>query len=91
MSQRLVPERVRLGGMTRRRRPGVGGRPTVRFVIASGFTIAYVAFGVYVSVEFPRSDGQGWAFGHFYLISWSGDASREAARLDPRSMRVLFS
>ena len=55
MSQRLAPERARLGGLTRRRRPGGGGRPTVRFVIASGLTVAYVAFGVYVSTPW-RAD-----------------------------------
>jgi poly-beta-1,6-N-acetyl-D-glucosamine synthase len=55
MSQRLAPERARLGGMTRRRRPTAGARPTVRFVVALGLTIAYVAFGVYVSGPW-RSD-----------------------------------
>ena len=55
MSQRLAPERARLGGMTRRPRPAGGGRPTVRFVIAAALTVAYVAFSVYVSTPW-RSD-----------------------------------
>jgi poly-beta-1,6-N-acetyl-D-glucosamine synthase len=55
MSQRLAPERARLGGMTRRARPAAGGRPTVRFVIALALTVGYVAFGVYVSAPW-RSD-----------------------------------
>jgi poly-beta-1,6-N-acetyl-D-glucosamine synthase len=55
MSQRVAPERARLGGLTRRRRPRAGGRPTVRFVIAVGLTVAYVGFGVYVSAPW-RSD-----------------------------------
>ena len=49
MSQPLAPERVRLGGLTRRPRPVGGGRPTVRFVIAVALTVAYVAFSVWVS------------------------------------------
>ena len=55
MAQGIAPERVRLGGLTRRPRPSGGGRPTVRFVIAVAFTVAYVAFGVYVSAPW-RSD-----------------------------------
>ena len=55
MSQRLAPEPARLGGMTRRRRPDKGGRPTIRFVIAALLTVAYVAFGVYASTPW-RSD-----------------------------------
>jgi poly-beta-1,6-N-acetyl-D-glucosamine synthase len=55
MSQRLAPELARLGGLTRRRRPAAGRRPTVRFVIALGLTVAYVAFSVYVSAPW-RSD-----------------------------------
>ena len=34
MAQQLAPDRVRLGGLTRRPRPFGGGRPTVRFAIA---------------------------------------------------------
>ena len=49
MSERLAPERARLGGMTPRPRPAGGGRPAVRFVIALGLTVAYVAFSIYVS------------------------------------------
>ena len=44
-----------LGGMTRRRRPAVGIRPTLRFALAFTFTAAYVAFCVYVSQAW-RSD-----------------------------------
>jgi biofilm PGA synthesis N-glycosyltransferase PgaC len=40
---------LRLGGFTRRRRPAVGLRPTVRFAAAFTLTAAYVALGVYVS------------------------------------------
>jgi biofilm PGA synthesis N-glycosyltransferase PgaC len=54
MSQ-LAPERARLGGLTRRGRPGGGGRPTVRFVAAALLTLAYVGFGVYVSAPW-RAD-----------------------------------
>jgi biofilm PGA synthesis N-glycosyltransferase PgaC len=50
-----VPERARLGGFTRRGRPGGGGRPTVRFVLAGLLTIAHLAFGVIVSAPW-RSD-----------------------------------
>lgn len=46
---------MRLGGMTRRRRPGAGGRPTIRFAIALGLTVAYVAFAVHYSTPW-RSD-----------------------------------
>ena len=55
MSQELAPARTRLGGMTRRRRPGAGGRPTIRFAVALGLTVAYVALCVYVSTPW-RSD-----------------------------------
>lgn len=44
----LVP-RERFGGFTRRRHPTEGLRPTVLFVIAFSLTVAYVAFGVWVS------------------------------------------
>ena len=40
MSQ-LANERVRLGGFIRRGRPGGGGRPVVRFVIALVLTAVY--------------------------------------------------
>ena len=55
MAQGIAPEHVRLGGLTRRPRPSGGGRPTVRFVIAAAFTVAYVAFCVVVSAPW-RSD-----------------------------------
>ena len=55
MAQGIAPEHVRLGGLTRRPRPLGGGRPTVRFVIAVAFTVAYVAFSVWVSAPW-RSD-----------------------------------
>jgi biofilm PGA synthesis N-glycosyltransferase PgaC len=55
MAQGIAPERVRLGGLTRRPRPLGGGRPTVRFVIALALTVAYVAFAVVVSAPW-RSD-----------------------------------
>lgn len=55
MSQELAPPRTRLGGTTRRRRPGAGGRPTIRFAVALGLTVAYVAFCVYFSTPW-RSD-----------------------------------
>ena len=55
MAERLAPEPAPLGGLTRRRRPGVGGRPTVRFAIVFPLTAAYIAFGVYVSAPW-RSD-----------------------------------
>ena len=42
-------ERGRLGGLTRRRAPAAGLRPTVRFAIAAALTAAWVAFGVWVS------------------------------------------
>ena len=37
------------GGLTARRAPSSGLRPTVRFVLASAATLAWVAFGVWVS------------------------------------------
>ena len=55
MSQQLAPGRARLGGVTRRRRPAFGLRPTVRFAIAIGLTAAYVGFGVWFSAPW-RSD-----------------------------------
>jgi biofilm PGA synthesis N-glycosyltransferase PgaC len=55
MSQRLVPERDRLGGLTRRPRPAHGWRPTIRFVVAGALTVAYVGFAVVVSDPW-RSD-----------------------------------
>ena len=55
MSQELARPRARLGGITRRRRPGVGGRPTIRFAVAFGLTIAYVRIGVRLSAPW-RSD-----------------------------------
>jgi poly-beta-1,6-N-acetyl-D-glucosamine synthase len=38
-----------IGGLVLRSRPKVGMRPTVRFGIVSALTLAWVAFGVYVS------------------------------------------
>jgi poly-beta-1,6-N-acetyl-D-glucosamine synthase len=55
MSQQLARDRARLGGMTRRRRPAHGRRPTARFGIAFVLTAAYVAFGVWASAPW-RSD-----------------------------------
>jgi biofilm PGA synthesis N-glycosyltransferase PgaC len=40
-------ERAHLGGLTRRERPAVGLRPTLRFVIAGSLTAAHVAFAVW--------------------------------------------
>jgi biofilm PGA synthesis N-glycosyltransferase PgaC len=45
----LVSERALLGGLTRRRRPAVGIRPTLLFTVALALTLAYVAFGIHVS------------------------------------------
>ena len=55
MAQGIAPEQVRLGALTRRPRPLGGGRPTVRFVIAVAFTVAYVSFSVLASAPW-RSD-----------------------------------
>ncbi len=38
-----------LGGRTRRRAPGSGLRPTVRFVVALALTLAWVGFSIWVS------------------------------------------
>ena len=38
-----------LGGLTRRRRPAAGLRPTERFAIAGPLTVAWVVFSVWVS------------------------------------------
>ncbi len=43
------PLRGQLGGLTRREAPASGLRPTVRFTIAFAFTLAWVAFSVWVS------------------------------------------
>jgi Glycosyl transferase family 2 len=61
--------RERLGGFTRRRHPAHALRPTVLFVIALSLTVAYLAFGVWVSGPWRdqldsvrRSSGSpGWA------------------------------
>ena len=45
-SERIGGRRGRLGGLTRRRPPRAGLRPTVRFAIALVLTLAWVAFGV---------------------------------------------
>jgi len=50
-----VAATTQLGGFAHRVRPGGGGRPTIRFVIAAVLTIAYVGFAVYVSAPW-RSD-----------------------------------
>jgi poly-beta-1,6-N-acetyl-D-glucosamine synthase len=42
-------ESRQLGGFTARERPAFGMRPTVRFALAAGSTVAYVAFAVWVS------------------------------------------
>jgi hypothetical protein len=47
-SAQRLPRR-QLGGLTRREAPAWGLRPTVRFAIASALTVAWVAFGVWVS------------------------------------------
>jgi poly-beta-1,6-N-acetyl-D-glucosamine synthase len=44
-----VAATTQLGGFAHRVRPGGGGRPTIRFLIASALTVAYVGFAVYVS------------------------------------------
>ena len=36
-------------GLSQRQAPPIGLRPTVRFAVALAFTVAYVAFAVYVS------------------------------------------
>ena len=65
MSQ-LAPERARLGGFTRRRRPGGGGRPTVRFVLAVLLTLGYTWLGIYVSTpwrgDLEEALGPVWAW-----------------------------
>ena len=55
MAEQLAPDRVRLGGLTRRERPFGGGRPTVRFAIVVVLTALWVAFCVVVSAPW-RSD-----------------------------------
>ena len=54
MSQ-LANERVRLGGLTRRGRPGGGGRPVIRFVIALMLTTLYTLGCIWLSAPW-RSD-----------------------------------
>jgi biofilm PGA synthesis N-glycosyltransferase PgaC len=49
MAQGIAPEQAGLGGLTRRPRPSVGARPTIRFAIAVALTAAYVGFAVHVS------------------------------------------
>jgi biofilm PGA synthesis N-glycosyltransferase PgaC len=44
-----VPSPSPLGGLTRRRRPAAGLRPTERFAIAAPLTLAWAAFSVWVS------------------------------------------
>jgi len=55
MGEQLAPDRVRLGGLTRRERPYGGGRPTVRFAIVVVLTALWVTFCVVVSAPW-RSD-----------------------------------
>jgi biofilm PGA synthesis N-glycosyltransferase PgaC len=50
-----MSESVRLGGLTKRERPGYGPRPTWLFVVAFSLTIAYVGLAVYLSTPW-RSD-----------------------------------
>ena len=45
----IQPPPERLGGRTRREAPVSGLRPTIRFTIAFSLTLAWVAFGVWVS------------------------------------------
>ena len=45
----LVPESARLGGLTKRRRPDYGPRPTWLFVAAFSLTLAWAALAVYLS------------------------------------------
>jgi poly-beta-1,6-N-acetyl-D-glucosamine synthase len=52
---RGMVERAELGGWTRRERPSVGLRPTIRFAIALALTTAWVAFSVYLSTPW-RAD-----------------------------------
>jgi poly-beta-1,6-N-acetyl-D-glucosamine synthase len=47
----LAPE---LGGLTRRPRPGGGGRPTIRFVLVAALTIAWVGFSIQISAPWRR-------------------------------------
>lgn len=55
-AQRTAPDDVHpVGGFVRRRRPGVGGRPTGRFVIAASLTVVYVGSAMTVSAPW-RSD-----------------------------------
>jgi biofilm PGA synthesis N-glycosyltransferase PgaC len=58
--------RDRLGGLTRRRAPAAGLRPTVRFAIAAALTLAWVAFSVWVSG--PWRDQLGDAIGP--VMAW---------------------
>jgi hypothetical protein len=56
-SERIDRQRGRMGGLTRRRPPRAGLRPTVRFAIALLLTLAWVAFGVWVSERGATSLG----------------------------------
>jgi hypothetical protein len=42
----MISEREQLGGLTRRRRPAAGLRPTLLFTAAVSLTTLYVAFAV---------------------------------------------
>ena len=55
MAVQPAPDRVELGGFTRRERPFGGGRPAVRFAIVLVLTAAWTAFSVWVSAPW-RSD-----------------------------------
>jgi poly-beta-1,6-N-acetyl-D-glucosamine synthase len=57
MSRQLAPERVRFGGLARRRPPPAGWRPSVRFAVVAPLTAAWVAFSVWVSAPW-RSELQ---------------------------------
>ena len=49
MAEQLAPDRVRLGGLTRRERPLGELRPTVRFAIVAALTALCVAFSVWAT------------------------------------------
>jgi poly-beta-1,6-N-acetyl-D-glucosamine synthase len=50
----MISQREQLGGLTRRRRPAAGRRPTVIFAAAVLFTALYVAFAVWASQPWRR-------------------------------------
>jgi hypothetical protein len=50
----MISQREQLGGLTRRRRPAAGRRPTVIFAAAVLLTALYVAFAVWASQPWRR-------------------------------------